>query len=76
MPVLQQTVRKAKGVTYSGCPLARGLAFSKWSAQVKILCFFMCVSYKTLRNAPKMTDFALKDLDSPGLVGKNLFQSP
>lgn len=34
--------------------------------------FFMCVSYKTLRNAPKMTDFALEDLDSPGLVGKNL----
>ena len=36
---------------------------------MKILCFFMCVSYKTLRNAPKMIDFALEDLDSPGLGG-------
>ena len=30
---------------------------------------------QTLKNAPKMIDFALEDLDSPGLVGENLFQS-
>ena len=39
----------------------------------KLCFFFMCVSYKTFRNALKMIDFALEDLDSPGLVGKAYF---